>query len=132
MVAPSTGSATPEIVRASSEAKNTAALAMSTGSGMRPSGIDSRKRAFSLLGVVGHAAKKGHQHRRIGGPGADGVDADVLGRKLQREAAHQPNDAVLGRGVGREVGPRHDRLQGRGEQNDRAFRALLRPPSERG
>ena len=42
--------------------------------------------------------------RRLGEPGAHGIDRDPRARQLQRQRAGQTNDAMFGRAIGRNIG----------------------------
>ena len=113
---PSTGSATPVIMRASSETRKSAALATSSGSGMRPSGIVARNR---FIASSRSAAMPGRKASSIGVADhgrTERIDADILRREFKREAAHQADDAVLGNRIEAEIRLCLEALQRRRER----------------
>ena len=70
------------------------------------------------------------QQRGRDGRGVDGVDPDQVGRQLHREGAHEPDDPVLGRGVGGEPGCGLERQRGADEQDGPAL-ALIEQVRDR-
>ncbi len=86
---PSTGKATPVIMRASSDTRKSAAAATSfrlRHAGERDGGAEPLHR---LLAIASHAGQKRFQHRRFDYGGAKRVNANVLRCEFQREAAHE-------------------------------------------
>ena len=97
--------ACPVMPRASSEARYRAIVAISPGSSIRRCGIMREEDPLErlLLGQAVHRRQVGElvlDQRRVDEPGADRVDGDPVGGRLQRGDAGQPDQAVLGRAVG--------------------------------
>src|SRR5712691_1846672 len=68
----------------------------------------------------------GGEHRRADRTGADAIDADSLVRVVDRHGARQPDDAGLGRAVGRAIGATNEAVL-RADIDDRA---AARPAQE--
>ena len=103
----STGRVTPETHRASSDARNRAALATSHAVPSMPRGAGAAAQGQHFLGgVAGH-------HGTAHVAGGDAVHPHVVPAVVDRHGVAQANDAALGRGVGigwaarcRPAGPR--------------------------
>ena len=80
---------------AASEHSHITSWAISSGSAMRPIGWSASTWASS-----GVAPEPVVDHLGSGRTRADGVDADALGRELERRRLREPDDTVLGGDVG--------------------------------
>src|ERR1700722_413211 len=69
-----------------------------------------------FLGLRRHAGKEGLKHWRRNDGRAQGIGAYIMRRKLERETAHEADDAVLGNGVEAEIRLGLEALQRRGEK----------------
>ena len=119
---PSTTISVPVMKRASSEARNRAALAVSRPSPMKPSGMRSSRCLQQRLDIAAGAllGEPRLHHRRVQLAGHHGVHADALRRVLHGHDARELDHAGLGRGVGdlRRAGPAD--AGGRRDVDDRA------------
>ena len=115
---PSTTISVPVTKRASSEARNSAALAVSRPSPMKPSGMRVDARLQQRLDVAAGAllGEPHLDHRRVHLPRHHRVHADALVGVLHGDDARELDHAGLGRGVAdlRRAGPAHARRSTRG------------------
>ena len=112
---PSTTMACPRTKEAASEHSQTTAAAISSGVPIRPIG----SWRDHLCAAFGGAAGEALHHRGVDDAGADGVDADVRCRVVERGRLGQADDAVLGGDVGGAAGEALD-AGARGGVDDRA------------
>ena len=92
----STGSTTPVIADAASEARNATARMTSIGSTMRPSGYQ----RSSCVRTSGLRRRALVPERRAHRAGADDIRADVVAAEFQRERLGQADQPGLARAVG--------------------------------
>jgi hypothetical protein len=95
---PSTSKSIPVMKLLSSEARNTAAEAISSGSSMRPIGTHRLEPFFHRFRVLD---KLTFENRCLDGAGADHIRADSFACQVRRSGAHKRAESRLGSCVSR-------------------------------